>query len=98
MDVKLIKMLSGEDVVAELVEIKGRDSIVISNPIIMVPQQDGQVGMAPWSPFKDQNVKELEVSRNYVAYITEPISSLVENYKQIFSPIITPGGAGKIIT
>ena len=54
MNVKLIKMQSGEDVVCDLIREEG-DRLVISNPV-------------------------------------------VENYKQIFSSIITPQGAGKIIT
>ena len=98
MKVQLIKMQSGEDVVADLVRIEGRDNVVIRNPIIIVPQQGGQVGFAPWSPFMSDDVDELKVAYSYVVYISEPKEAVIENYKQIFSPIITPGGSGKIIT
>ena len=50
MTVKLIRMWSGEDVVADLTEEK-TDSIVITNPIVAVPHgQEGQIAFAPWSP------------------------------------------------
>ena len=48
MNVKLIRMWSGEDVVADLIEEKD-DSIVICNPIVAVPAGNGQMGFAPWS-------------------------------------------------
>ena len=50
MTVKLIRMWSGEDVIADIVE-ETTDSIVITDPIVAVPsQQQGQIGFAPWSP------------------------------------------------
>ena len=50
MTVKLIRMWSGEDVIADIVE-DTNDSIVITDPIVAVPsQQQGQIGFAPWSP------------------------------------------------
>lgn len=97
MNVKLIKMQSGEDVVADLLREDG-DRLVIANPIVMVPQGDGQVGFAPWSPFLSDDVKELAIRESYTVYVADPKQGVIDNYKQIFSPIITPGGAGKIIT
>jgi len=96
MNVKLIKMQSGEDVVCELIREEG-DRLVICNPVVMVPQ--GQtVGFAPWSPFLHDDVKELAIRESYTVYVTEAKPAVVENYQQIFSKIITPQGAGKIIT
>ncbi|WVQ00011.1 hypothetical protein [Synechococcus phage MA10] len=96
MNIKLIKMQSGEDVVAELLREEG-DRLVISNPIVMVPQGQ-QVGFAPWSPFLSEDVKELSIRESYTVYVSEPKEAVIENYKGIFSPIITPKSAGKIIT
>ena len=97
MNVKLIKMMSGEDVICDLIREEG-DRLIISNPVIMVPQGQGQVGFAPWSPFLDDDVKELAVRESYSVYITDPKPAVIENYKQIFSTIITPPASGKIIT
>ena len=48
MTVKLIRMWSGEDVIADIVEDKS-DSIVITDPIVAVPSpQQGNIGFAPW--------------------------------------------------
>ena len=96
MNVKLIKMQSGEDVVCDLIREEG-DRLVISNPVVMVPQGQ-QVGFAPWSPFLHEDVKELAIRESYTVYVADAKDPVVENYKQIFSSIITPQGAGKIIT
>ena len=40
MNVKLIRMWSGEDVVADLVEEK-EDTIVLTNPIVAIPNGQG---------------------------------------------------------
>tara|TARA_B100001113_G_scaffold205047_1_gene168141 strand:- start:253 stop:543 length:291 start_codon:yes stop_codon:yes gene_type:complete len=90
MNVKLIKMWSGEDVITDLVK-ETDDSIVIKNPIVIVPSgQEGQVGLAPWSPLLKGKDTELEVTRRYVVYINEPQEEFIDNYKQMFSPIATP--------
>ena len=50
MTVKLIRMWSGEDVIADIVE-ETTDSIVITDPIVAVPSpQQGNIAFAPWSP------------------------------------------------
>ena len=90
MNVKLIKMWSGEDVITDLVK-ETDDSIVIKNPIVIVPAgQEGQVGLAPWSPLLKGKDTELEVTKRYVVYINEPQQEFIDNYAQMFSPIATP--------
>jgi hypothetical protein len=90
MNVKLIKMWSGEDVIADLIK-ENDDSIIITNPIVVVPSgQQGQVGLAPWSPLLKGKGTELEVTKRYVVYINEPQDEFVDNYQQMFSTIATP--------
>ena len=90
MNVKLIKMWTGEDVIADLVR-ETDDTIVIANPITLVPSgQQGQVGLAPWSPLLKGKDVELEVTKRYVVYINEPQDDIVSNYREMFSGIATP--------
>jgi len=89
MNVKLIRMWSGEDVIADLVG-DLVDNIVIRNPIVAVPAGQGQMGFAPWSPLlKEKNI-DLEVSKKYVVYIAEAQEQIVEQYEQMFSIIQKP--------
>ena len=59
MNVKLIRMWSGEDVIADLIDDKD-ETIVIANPIVAVPAGNGQMGFAPWSPLLKGKNEELE--------------------------------------
>ncbi len=90
MNVKLIKMWTGEDVIADLVR-ETDDTIVITNPITLIPAgQQGQVGLAPWSPLLKGKDVELEVTKRYVVYINEPQDDIVSNYREMFTGISTP--------
>jgi hypothetical protein len=89
MNVKLIRLTSGEDVIANLIS-ESEDSIIIENAIVAVPSGRGELGFAPWSPLLSKNVKELTISKNFVIYIAETQDQIVEQYNEIFSPIITP--------
>ena len=88
MTVKLIRMWSGEDVIADIVE-ETTDSIVITDPIVAVPsQQQGQIGFAPWSPLLQKD--KLEVTKKYLVYIGEPQADIIEQYNSMFGKISQP--------
>jgi hypothetical protein len=89
MNVKLIRMWSGEDVVADLIEEK-EDSIVFCNPIVAVPTGQGQMGFAPWSPLLKGKNEELEVTKRYVVYIADTQDQIEEQYRDMFSVIQAP--------
>ena len=48
-DVKLIRLSSGEDVVATVLA-REDQTITIKDAIVAVPTGQGQIGFAPWSP------------------------------------------------
>ena len=89
MNVKLIRMWSGEDVIADLVG-DLTDNIVIRNPIVAIPAGQGQMGFAPWSPILKGKDIDLEVTKKYVVYITEAQEQIVEQYEDMFSVIKSP--------
>ena len=89
MNVKLIRMWSGEDVIADLIEEK-EDSVIFCNPIVAIPAGNGQMGFAPWSPLLKGKNEELEVTKKYVVYIADPQEQIVDNYKDMFSVIKSP--------
>jgi hypothetical protein len=89
MNVKLIRMWSGEDVIADLKD-NLTDIIVIENPIVAIPTGNGQMGFAPWSPLLKGKNEELEVNKKYVVYISEPQEQIVEEYNNMFSVIKSP--------
>ena len=88
MTVKLIRMWSGEDVIADIVE-ENTDSVVITDPIVAVPsQQDGRIAFAPWSPLLQKD--KLEVTKKYIVYIGDPQEEIVEQFNKMFGKISQP--------
>tara|TARA_Y100000766_G_C18324955_1_gene327362 strand:- start:25 stop:315 length:291 start_codon:yes stop_codon:yes gene_type:complete len=89
MNVKLIRMWSGEDVIADLVK-ETDESITIQNAIVAVPSGQQSMGFAPWSPLLEGRNIELEVTKKYVVYIAETQEQIVEQYNDMFSTLETP--------
>ena len=84
-----MRMRSGEDVVADLIE-ESDSSVTVANPIVAIPNGQGTLGFAPWAPLlSDKNV-ELDITRKYVVYISETQDEIAEQYQQMFSAIQTP--------
>ena len=78
MTVKLIRMWSGEDVIADIVE-ENTDSVVITDPIVAVPsQQEGRIAFAPWSPLLQKD--KIEVTKKYIVYIGDPQAEIIEQF------------------
>ena len=88
MTVKLIRMWSGEDVIADITK-EDTDSITITDPIVAVPsQQQGQIAFAPWSPLLQKD--KLEVTKKYVVYIGDPQDEIIEQYNSMFGKLSKP--------
>jgi len=88
MTVHLIRMWSGEDVIADIVEDKG-DSIVITDPIVAVPaQEQGRIAFAPWSPLLEKD--KIEITKKYLVYIGNPQAQIIEQYNTMFGKISKP--------
>jgi hypothetical protein len=94
MAVKLLRLKSGEDIVAEHVLGKIGQNITIENPAMLMPIGDGrgnqvQVGLAPWMPFSAD--KRFDIPGDWVLLLTEPAPDIVNNYNQAFgSGIVIP--------
>jgi hypothetical protein len=96
MNIKVMRMWSGEDVVAEVLA-EDDDFLTIRNSIVAVPAGQGQIGFAPWSPLLNGKDVELKIQKAYVVYVSEPNDSIQDQYKDMFSVITTPPKSGLIL-
>jgi len=92
MNVKYIKLLNGEELIAEVVTEDLRTTI--KNPIrlVLMPSKadpkNPQVGLAPWAEFSDD--KEIVLDRSHILCIMTPIQEIVNQYNAIFGGILAP--------
>jgi len=92
-NVKLLRLKSGEDIIADVTLVDTEDTIKIENPAILMPMGDKggqmQMGFGPWAPFSDD--KEFEIPRDWIVFISTPGKDLINSYNQMFgSGIVVP--------
>ena len=99
-NVKLIKFLGGEEIIAEVLSDSGT-ALSVKNAvrIVVIPDRldakTPQVGLAPYLQFSDS--KELTFNKALVVTTAEPLTDFINQYNSLFggiqlatSKIITP--------
>ena len=88
-DVKLIRMITGEEIIAEVLDWKN-GVMTIQNALVVIPQQ-GQVGFAPWATVINPEMPEIGLDMKHVIYCVEVAEPVVKQYNEIFgSNIVLP--------
>ena len=99
-NLKIIRMLTGEEIIAEIVVDSG-EKLSIKNPlrIVVMPNkadpQQPTVGLAPFMQFSEE--KELTLNKNHVTFTATPINEFVNQYTAMFGGLVVPP-ASKILT
>ena len=94
-EVKILRLSTGEDVIAKVGE--NDQGISLKNPFVIIPQQRGpgqpiQLMMSLYNAFGKKDT--VTVSKDKVVFMTEPKDDLLRSYEQNTSTIIsakTPG-------
>lgn len=95
-NIKLIKLLTGEDIIADIVEDADSLStdVVVKNAvrIVMIPSrvdpEKPQIGLAPWAQFSDD--KQFTLDKFHIVAIMTPIKEILTHYNSIFGGIVVP--------
>jgi len=96
MNVKVIRVVTGEEVVAELVS-ETDTTITVKNGLVVLPTGQS-VGFAPWAAVIDQENPDITVDRKFIVYVAEVDSAVKKKYNDLFgSKLITTPEEKKII-
>ena len=88
-DVKLIRLITGEEIIAEVLDWKN-GLMTIQNALVVIPQQ-GQVGFAPWATVIHPDMPEIGLDMKHVIYSVAVADPVVKQYNEIFgSNIVLP--------
>ena len=92
MKVQIIKLITGEELLAEVV---GDDIMVrVKNPvrIVVMPNKidpkTPNIGFAPWAEFSDD--KEFTLDKSHIVAIMTPIKEFVNQYSSMFGGLVVP--------
>ena len=102
MEVIALKLVTGEDILAEL-ESQSETEFVLLNPvgIAVVRGQNGQpnVGFAPFPLHAEQKKDStIAIAKKHVVYYYTPAEDFISNYTQIFGTGLVVPPQKKIIT
>ena len=93
MSVKIIKLITGEEILADCG--KTFDTLIdIKNPvrIIVMPNKidpkTPNIGFAPWAEFSDD--KEFTLDKSHIVAIMTPINEFVNQYNSMFGGLVVP--------
>ena len=93
MNVKIVKMISGEELIGEYNETTN----VKNNPVVMIPVSKEKIAFQPWLPYAED--KEYKLKESQVSVVANPSSTIMNEYNRIFgSGIVVPDETGGIIT
>ena len=88
MNVKLFRLNSNEEILSRFEETD--TSYILKDPAVLVPMQRGQIGLMPWLPYTKAS-KGVNVPKNYIAFIIDPVDELKEQYDSSLNQgIVTP--------
>ena len=95
-DVKLIRITTGEEVVAELVS-ETDDKITVKNGLVVLPNAQA-VGFAPWATVISKENPEITLSKTHLVYVAEVQEDVCKKYNEMFgSKLITPDSKKLIV-
>jgi hypothetical protein len=88
-DVKLLRIVTGEEVIAELLS-ETEETITVQNGLVVLPTNNG-VGFAPWATVISKDEPEITISKTHVVYVAEVQEDVCKKYNEMFgSKLITP--------
>ena len=80
MNIQLIRMMSNEMVVVDVIE-ENDDNLIVKEPVGLVPTKEGSLSFVPWSPLTEPDTYVKVYKRNIV-YSTQPNEEVIKNYKE----------------
>lgn len=98
MSVKIIKLLTGEELIAKVLP-SSSDVVKLENPVRIVvippdprvqfdPKKSANIGLAPWAEFTDD--REFVLDKSHVLAIMNPIKEFATQYNSMFGGLVVP--------
>lgn len=85
MNVKIVKLTSGEELIGEFDE----ETSVIKNPVVMIPVNKEQIAFQPWLPYSE--TKEYNLKPDHIVIVATSSATITNEYSRIYgSGIVVP--------
>ena len=91
MNVKLFRIITGEEVIAEVLT-EEEETVTIQNGLVVIPSGQS-VGFAPWAYTINKDEPEITINRSHILFIAKVDEGVEGKYHQVYgatNPLITP--------
>ena len=96
LNVKLIRIVTGEEIIAELVS-QDDDTITVKNGLVVLPNASG-VGFAQWATVIDPDNPEVTMKQQHIVYVVDVQEDVSKKYNEMFgSKLVTPASKKLIV-
>ena len=80
MNLKLIRLVSGEEIICELTE---QDSTyTVSNAFVLIPGGEGKIAFMPFMPYTTASDAGITIKDTHVMFVSEPVEELAAQIKK----------------
>lgn len=87
-NIKIIRLGSGEELLCNVESIPN-GKLRLTDVAILIPTRENSIGLMPFMPYSTAS-DSVDMSADFVPFMTEPVEGLLDQYKQMFSKIIVP--------
>ena len=92
MNVKIVKMISGEELIGEYDE----ETTTIINPVVMIPVSKEKIAFQPWVPYSED--KEFKLKESMILVVATPSKLITNEFNRVYgSGIVVPTEGGGLI-
>ena len=93
MNVKIVKMISGEELIGEYDE----ETTTIINPVVIIPVSKEKIAFQPWVPYSED--KEFKLKESMILVVATPSKLITNEFNRVYgSGIVVPTDGGGLIT
>ncbi len=91
--IKLIRLVSGEELIAEVNETE--NTVTIKDYLVLIPAGEGKIGIMPFMPYTEA-AKGLVIKTKFVMFMIDPVEDLKRQFTSAKTGLTLPNN-GKII-
>jgi hypothetical protein len=92
-EVRVLKFISGEEIVATVDDGFGLNTVSVSDPLALLPMPNAEgkmtVGISSWAQSVADGEK-LEIDKKNILYNAKPNDVLLQKYNMLFGRVVTP--------
>lgn len=92
--VKIIRLMSGEEIIANTTETT--DTILLKDASVLIPSPEGKLLLAKWLPYA--NIENgITIEKKHIVFVVDPQKELTEHFTTVMVNNLVIPGNKKII-